>query len=303
MLIHIPESKVIYAFDRAATPVAEIEAGDEVIFATLDPSAGFIKSHEDIATFAKSRRADRVNPATGPVWIHGAEPGDEIRVQILDIQLRSPGWVRMPDTMGMLRGEVDTSRSLMATVRGDRLVTHLGIDLPVRPMVGVIGTAPAGDPVGTLHPGPHGGNMDLKECRPGATVHLPVWVPGGLLALGDVHATMGDAEVTGTGVEICAAVTVRVELAKGVARARPWLSLPDAWVSYGHAMVLEDAIRMATRDMTEILGVQLGLSKEDAYLLISACGDVGIGQACAGNIECTARVVMPRLTRSFSTCE
>jgi acetamidase/formamidase len=66
-------------------------------------------------------------------------------------------------------------------------------------------------------------------------------------------------------------------------------------------MVLEDAIRMATRDMTEILGVQLGLSKEDAYLLISACGDVGIGQACAGNIECTARVVMLRLTRSFAT--
>src|SRR5919197_4959458 len=125
MPFHIPESSVIYAFDRGATPVAEIEAGDEVIFATLDPSSGFIRSHEDIARFAEGRRADRVNPATGPVWIHGAEPGDEIRVHILDIQLRSPGWVRMPDTMGVLRGEVDTSRSLMATVRGDRLVTHL----------------------------------------------------------------------------------------------------------------------------------------------------------------------------------
>jgi Acetamidase/Formamidase family len=92
MPVHIPESRVIYAFDRTATPVAEIEAGDEVIFATLDPSSGFIKSHEDIATFAEGRRADRVNPATGPVWIHGAEPEDEIQVHILDIQLRSPGW-------------------------------------------------------------------------------------------------------------------------------------------------------------------------------------------------------------------
>jgi acetamidase/formamidase len=90
---------------------------------------------------------------------------------------------------------------------------------------------------------------------------------------------------------------VRVDLNKGAARPRPWLTLPDTWVSYGHAPALEEAVRMATRDMTEILCVQLGIGKEDAYMLISACGDAGIGQACAGDFDRTARVVMPRLAR------
>ena len=131
----------------------------------------------------------------------------------------------------------------------------------------------------------------------GAVVHLPVRVSGALLALGDVHANMGDAEVTGTGVEICAEVRVQVELVKGAARARPRLTLPDAWVSYGHAPDLEEATRIALRDMIEILGSTLGVSKEDGYMLVSACGDVGIGQACAGDFDRTARVVMPRLAR------
>jgi amidase len=295
MPLRIPDSQVIYAFDRAVPPVAQIDPGDEVVFDTLDTSSGFIKSREDVARYAHVRRADRVNPATGPVWISGAEPGDELQVHIRDIQLTSPGFVRILTMMGLLHGEVEAPQAIMAQVEGTRLRLDIGLEIPLRPMVGVIGTAPAGEPVGTLYPGPHGGNMDLKECRPGATVHLPVYVPGALLALGDVHANMGDAEATGTGVEICASVAVRVSLVKGAARARPWLTLPDAWVSYGHAMALEEALRMATRDMTGILGAQLGVSKEVAYMLIGACGDVGIGQACAGEIERTARVVMPRL--------
>jgi amidase len=293
----IPETNIIYAFDRTAPPAVEIDVGDEVVFATLDTSSGIIKSRENVAHFAAVRRSDRVNPATGPVWVRSAEPGDELLVEIREIRLISPGCVRILTMMGVLHGEVEAPRAIMAEVAGDRLRLDIGLEIAVRSMVGVIGTAPEGEPVSTLLPGSHGGNMDLKECRPGATVHLPVRVPGALLALGDVHASMGDGEVTGTGVEICAEVTVRVDLNKGAARPRPWLTLPDAWVSYGHAPALEEAVRMATRDMTEILCVQLGIGKEDAYMLISACGDAGIGQACAGDFDRTARVVMPRLAR------
>jgi amidase len=297
-VIHrIPQSRVIYAFDRTAEPVLEIEPGDEVVFETLDTSSGFIKSREDVARYAQIRRADRVNPATGPVYVRGAEPGDELQVRIDAITLISPGCVRVLTMMGLLHGEVEAPRAIMVEANGDTLHLDIGLDIPARPMVGVIGTAPDAAPVGTLYAGPHGGNMDLKECRPGAVVHLPVRVPGALLALGDVHANMGDAEVTGTGVEICAEVRVQVELVKGAARPRPWLTLPDAWVSYGHAPNLEEATRIALRDMLEILGATLGLSKEDAYMLVSACGDVGIGQSCAGDIDRTARVVMPRLAR------
>jgi amidase len=299
--LRISTEHVVYAFDRTTAPVATIDPEDEVIFETLDTSSGRIKSREDVATYAAVRRADRVNPATGPVWIRGAEPGDEVCVEIHAIDLHSPGCVRILTMMGLLYGEVEAPRAIMAEVRDDRLLLDIGLEIPLRPMVGVIGTAPAGDAVGTQYPGAHGGNIDLKEYAPGAIVHLPVWVPGGLVALGDVHATMGDAEVTGTGVEICATVRTRIGLAKGAARSRPWLTLPHAWVSYGYAATLEEATRMATRDMTEILSKQLGVGKEEAYMLISACGDVGIGQACAGGFACTARVVMPRLAAAAAS--
>jgi amidase len=295
--MRIPSSRVVYAFDRMVPAVAEINPGDELILETLDTSSGFIQSREDAARYETVRRADRVNPATGPIWIRGAEPGDEIEVEICAIRLTSVGCVRILTSMGLLHGTVSAPRYLIARVAGERLILDIGLEIPVRPMVGVIGIAPAGAAVGTQYPGPHGGNMDLKECRPGARLHLPVQVEGALLALGDVHASMGDGEVTGTGVEICAEVTIRVHLAKGVGRPRPWLTLPDAWVSYGHAPNLEEAIRVATEDMIALLGNHLGLGREEAYLLISACGDVGIGQACGGAIDRTARVVMPQLTR------
>ncbi len=293
--MRLPATQVIYAFDRATPPVAEISPGEEVVFETLDTSSGVIRSRADARHYLSMRRPDRVNPATGPLWVRGAAPGDDLQVEIRAIQLSGPGCVRILPMMGLLRGEIAAPHAMMAAVRDDCLRLDIGLEIPLRPMVGVLGLAPAGGPVGTQYPGAHGGNMDLKECRPGAIVHLPVQVEGALLALGDVHASMGDGEVTGTGVEIAAEVTVRVQLAKGTARARPWLTLPDAWVSYGHAPDLEEALRMATRDMLEILEAQLGVGREDAYMLISACGDVGVGQACAGELDRTARLVMPRL--------
>ena len=298
--MRIPASQVVYAFDRTIPAVAEISPGDEVIFETLDTSSGFIHSREDAARYVTVRRADRVNPATGPLWVRDAEPGDDLQVEIRAIRTTSDGCVRILTTMGLLHGEVAAPRAVMAQIVDDRLRLDIGLEIPLRPMVGVLGIAPAGAPVGTQYPGPHGGNMDLKECGPGAIIHLPVQVEGALLALGDVHASMGDGEVTGTGVEVSAEVTVRVHLAKGAGRPRPWLTLPAAWVSYGHAPDLEEAIRVATRDMIAILGVRLGLGREDAYMLISACGDVGIGQACGGNLDRTARVLMPRLTAPSS---
>ena len=98
--------------------------------------------------------------------MRGAEPGDELLVRIQDITLISPGCVRVLTMMGLLHGEVEAPGVIMADVDGDVLHLDIGLDIPARPMVGVIGTAPAGDPVGTLYAGPHGGNMDLKECRP-----------------------------------------------------------------------------------------------------------------------------------------
>jgi amidase len=168
---------------------------------------------------------------------------------------------------------------------------------PVRPMVGVIGTAPAGEGVGTDRPGPHGGNMDHNDIRVGARVHLPVFVPGALLGIGDVHASMGDGEISITALEVCGEVTVRVDLVKGEDIARPWIEFPDCWIATGDGPLISDAIRVACEEMVRLLRRHLGLSVDDAYLLLSIRGDVKVSQCADPSVlPATARVVMPRLS-------
>ena len=181
-------------------------------------------------------------------------------------------------------------------VDGHELVYGDRLRFPARPMIGVIGTSPADGVVYTFEPGPQGSNIDLNAITIGARVHLPVCVPGALLALGDVHAAMGDGEVSGTGVEINADVTVRVELVKGNAPSRLWIESGDNWISSGQGATLEAAVEMAVEELCGLLTIRLGLNRTDAFLLISARGDVRIGQ-CARipGLDATAYVSFPRL--------
>jgi amidase len=162
-------------------------------------------------------------------------------------------------------------------------------------MVGVIGTAPAESAVYTAHPGPQGSNMDYTAVAVGARVYLPVHVPGALLAIGDIHASMGEGEVSGTGVEINGEVTVRVDLLKGAAPARPWIETPEAWIATGQGMILDDAVGEAVEGLTRLLMDRFGLDRTEAFLLVSARGDVRVGQ-CARIKGCdaTAFAVFPK---------
>jgi amidase len=178
-------------------------------------------------------------------------------------------------------------------VDGNDLLLPGGVRLPARPMIGVIGTAPAEGAVFTAVPGPQGSNLDCNAMRVGARVHLPVHVPGALLALGDVHAAMGDGEVSGTGVEINAAVTARIDVRPGAAQGRPWIETPDAIVSTGSAPTLEAAIRIAVDGLIALLQEAHPLDRTSAYMLVSAYGDVHVGQACGG-LDATAYASFPR---------
>jgi amidase len=162
-------------------------------------------------------------------------------------------------------------------------------------MVGVIGTAPADGVIYTAAPGAQGSNIDVNAVTIGARVHLPVHVPGGLLAIGDVHASMGDGEVSGTGVEIAGEVTVRVDLVSGAAPARPWLETAADWITTGSGPTLEDAVEMAVEELAHLLMTRFGLSRTEAFLLVSARGDVRIGQ-CARipGLDATAYAVFPK---------
>src|SRR5215218_3698982 len=265
-MAHFTRDQLTYAFDPTIPPVGTIRPGETLTVETYDTSTGRIHKPEDVPEFVRVRDPKKVNPACGPFFVEGAEPGDALAVEILDISLAPLGWVRVLGGAGVIQDGL----------------TENGIV-----MVGVIGTAPAEGTVYTAHPGPQGSNMDYTAVAVGARVYLPVHVPGALLAIGDVHASMGAGEVSGTGVEINGEVTVRVELLKGAAPARPWIETPDAWIATGQGVTLDDAVGEAVEGLTRTLMDRFELDRTEAFLLVSARGDVRIGQ-CARIKGCDA---------------
>lgn len=292
-MIRIGREHIVYSFDRAHAPVATIDAGTEICFETWDARTGTVQTERDFLATPHPRGP---NPATGPVTISGAEPGDALSVEILDITLGSQGYTGIRPGQGILGHLIGDYRTKIFQIQDGMVHFNERIRFPVRPMVGVIGTAPARGAIGNLHPGPHGGNMDHNDVRVGARVHLPVFIPGALLAIGDVHASMGDGEISITALEICGEVRVRVDLVKGAGIARPWIEFPDCWITTGDGPSVGDAIRVACEEMAALLQRGLGLSVEDAYMLLSIRGDVKVSQCCdPAALAATARVVMPRM--------
>jgi len=294
-MLRIPRDHLTYEFSAATAPVARIAPGSELVVETHDTSTGRIHRREDVAEFVRVRDPRKVNPAAGPIYVEGAAPGDALVVEILDIRLQPQGFVRVLAGAGVLQDGIEPLGVVMVRVDGDDLVFSGRLRFPARPMVGVIGTAPASGVAYTAEPGPHGGNLDFNAVAVGARIHLPVRVPGALLAIGDVHAAMGDGEVGGTGVEIAAEVTVRVGLEPGAAPDRPWIETADDWITTGSGPTLDDAVGVAIEELCRLLMARLGLSRTEAFLLISARGDVRVGQ-CARipGLDATAYAVFPR---------
>ena len=292
-MLRITRDRIVYSLDKAHPAVATVEPGAEVLFETWDARTGTIRSERDLLDRPHPRGP---NPATGPICIRGAEPGDVLMVDILDIGLADQGYTGTRPGQGVLGSLITQHRTKLLDIVDGMIVFNDRIRFPIRPMVGVIGTAPAGDGVATLHPGPHGGNMDHNDVRVGARVHLPVFVQGALLAIGDVHASMGDGEISITALEIPGEVRVRVDLAKGESLRRPWIEFPDCWITTGDGPGIAEAIRVAADEMAHLLMHRLSLSADDAYMLLSIRGDARVSQ-CAEPVvvAATARMIMPRL--------
>lgn len=283
--------RIAYRFDKSLEPVLEIDPGDRVTFGTFDARTGTIRSDEDLLDRPHPVGA---NPATGPVCVRGAEPGDGLCVEIEAVELAESGFLAVKKGEGLLAERAGRYATRIVPV-SDGVARFGDLRFPVRPMVGVVGTAPAGEPVSTSFAGPHGGNMDNKHVGAGARVHLPVAVPGALLGLGDVHAAMGDGEITFIGLEICAEVTVRVELVKGAETKRPLIETAEHWITTGEGDSLAAAARLAAGEMVDLMQQRLGLGFEDAYMLASAAVDVQICQCCEpGAFPVTTRAVVSK---------
>jgi amidase len=297
-MTRISRDNLMYGFNPETAPVAVINPGETVVFETYDTSTGRIHKSEDVHAYIRARDPKKVNPAAGPVYVEGAEPGDALSVEILDITLAEMGFARALKNAGVLQEGIADAGIVMARVDGGDLIFGEKVRFPARPMVGVVGTAPAAGTVFTADPGPNGSNIDLNAVKVGTTVYLPVNVPGALLSIGDIHAAMGEGEVCGTGVEINGEATVRVNLIKKQAPRRVWLETAEDWVTTGQGATLEDAVKESVEEMTRLLMEQFDLNRTEAFLLVSARGDVRIGQAAQiPGCDATTYVQFPKAAK------
>lgn len=280
---------VIYAFSPAVKPRMVVTSGSAVVFETMDCFGGQIRSvkdkFEDVGW-------DHINPATGPLYVTGAARGDTLSVEILDIEVDSPGIMVAVPGMGFAPDRVRESVTTIVPVKNGLVHLPYDIILEAKPMIGVIGTAPAQGAVPTGTPGPHGGNMDTKVIVEGATVYLPVQVGGALLAMGDLHALMGDGEVLVCGVEVAGRVKVRVDVLKGLTLPCPVVETDDAFYAVWSAETLDDAARGALDRGMDLVRSALDMGPEDALALLSVKGNLQVSQVV--DPLKTARIEIPK---------
>jgi amidase len=290
----IGRDQVIWAFGPDLQPVLEVEPGAVITLETNDCFTGQIRTEADLVTEIDF---ERVNSATGPIAVRGAEPGDSLVVELLEVRPDARGFATLIPGMGQLIEQVQAPLTQVFRVDGDTIHMSDRISFPLRPMVGVIGCATESETLTNGYAGMHGGNLDNHLHGPGATVFLPVRQPGGMLAIGDMHASMGDGEICFTGVEIAGEVTIRVGLLKGKQGTWPVTELTDRWVVHGTAGPdFMEALDRASEEGARFLVEQWGFTMEEAFIFLSVACDANICQACRPQPFSTiARIAIPKI--------
>lgn len=282
------KANVVYSFSAQHTPVAELTPGEILVVETADCFSGQI--HEPGQCLDKIDM-ERINPVTGPFYVSGAEPGDILEVEILEIKTAGQGVIVIAPHMGVLGNQVNTPVVKIVKLSETNAVFAEDLSIPLQPMVGVIGVAPQEGEVSCGSPGQHGGNLDTKEIRPGSKVYLPVFHPGALLALGDVHALMGDGEISGTGIETSAEVKIRVQVIKSQELNLPRVETPEGMFFIASAQDLEAAMQSVCQAAVSYIEEQ-GFSHNEAYMLAGVAGQLRISQVV--NPLFTVKFFVPR---------
>jgi amidase len=294
--VRLAASAQAFAYDGALPAALTVTPGTTVVFETADARDGALAGHPAGSGFVlPPPPPGRGNPLTGPLAISGAEPGDTLVVDVLAIDCGSPGWAGAHAHVNPLEpGRIPVSLARSCTIDATAVRYADGIDLALRPMVGCIGTAPAVGAPGAGAPGRHGGNLDHPIIAAGSRVYLGVSVEGGFLFVGDVHAAQGDGELSGVAVEVPAEVTLRVDVVPGSAPAWPWVVTRDRISVLTSAAEFAVARREAVSAMLDLIERRLELPPAEALGLISASGDLRLGQAFGG-MDLTLRLELPRL--------
>lgn len=284
-------------------PAMKIKPGWVVETMTEDCYDGRVKSPQDIPT--QVIPPDHDNPQTGPFYIEGAEPGDTLAVHLLKLEPARDygissyfpyfGALSVTDYTALLHPplpekvwwyEINRENN---TVRFKALTGSFTCEIPLRPLLGCLGVAPAHHEARwTVVPEAFGGNLDFPEVRAGNTIYFPVNVKGALLFMGDAHLVQGDGEIIGTAVEAAMKVTFVVDVIKNWKISWPRVESDDYIMSVGSYRPLEDAFRIAHKDMVEWLVKDFGLEMMDAYQLLSQVGVAKIAQVVDPNYTVAA---------------
>ena len=287
----------IYSFNSAHPCCCTVQDGETFFVETYDCYRGQIID-------ASVKRTDIdlsvANSSTGPIFVESAMPDDTLCVEILAIELAPQGFMVVANHMGVLGDLITEPDTKVIPIKDGLAYFSDTLRLPLTPMIGVCGVAPKpGLDIHCKIPGDHGANMDTKVIRSGSRIYLPVFVPGALLAIGDLHACMGDGELSGTGIEISGRVCVKTTVFHNRSIKRPVVETSDALYFIASDNILYDAIRLATMDAVTFLQNRLVLSFIDAYRLLSATCDIQISQVV--NAKHTARVCCPKFNTRIET--
>ena len=267
-----------FSFASSHSPALVVAPGDFIHVQTWDCYRGAITGPENALATIDSAL---INPATGPIFVTGAEPGDTLSVTLHDIRPSARGVARTYPGDGQLQHLVTEPFAQFFDVKDGIVHMNDRVSFPASPMLGVIGVAPESSEIMTMPAGRHGGNLDNNRNTIGSTIHLPVKHPGALLAMGDMHASMGDGEICGTGIEIAGDVLVSTALIKGVGTEYPVTETATSWITHGVAAVadLYDAMRIACEEAARLLVDHWGFTMSEAFIFLSVQGNLGIAQA------------------------
>jgi len=278
-------------WDNSRTPALIAAPGDTIEFENIDATCGQITAKSTVETI-RNLDLSRLNPIAGPVYIDGAEPGDALKVTMMDFTSSGWAWTAIVPNFGLLAEDFqEPTINIWSYARDFKIPAMYGSSakVPLKPFCGTTGVAPAEKgQFSTIPPYSHGGNMDIRDLTVGVDLYLPVQVKGALFSIGDTHAAQGDGEVCGTAIESPMSVTAKFDLVKKANLRFPYfvttgpvsrhLDGEGYFVTTGVNPDLMAASKDAVRGMIDLLGRERKMSAENAYMLCSVCADMRISE-------------------------
>ena len=288
-MIELDDAKTLFSFDKDLEPVLKVPSGETVRIRTKDCFGNQLQGPEDQLSEIDW---EAINPATGPIYVEGAVAGGTLKVHIDNIELDAQTSSCTGKDEGVCGDRFSDWATHFCKVEDGKIVWDERLSIPLAPMIGVIGVAPEGEPVNCGTPGKHGGNMDNTAIAAGATLYFPVAVDGALFGCGDMHAVMGDGEVSVSGAEVAGYATVTLTALPELSVSNPLIENETHFGIIVSAESLDKAAELAVQQMVDLLASRTNESEADLVMLLSLVADVRVCQMV--DPEKTVRFMVPK---------